>query len=72
MTNSSLINDAADLIADYDPACAQAFRAKPFQRQALAKAFRAGFLSHSTNTLNVCDIIDRVVALDILSRHLAA
>lgn len=68
----ALIQDAADLIADFDPAAARAFKAQPFNRRALAKAFRAGFLSHSSRTLNVCDIIDRVVDLDVVNRQLAA
>jgi hypothetical protein len=62
------INQAADLIAQFDRSAANVFRNRPFHRVTLATAFRAGFLKHSEHTLKVCDIVDRVAALDVRMR----
>jgi len=67
----NLILETAELIAQYDAAAARAFVSKPFHREALAKAFRAGFRNHSERTLRDCSLVDRCVDLDKRMRQLA-
>lgn len=69
---TTLVNEAADLMAQFDRNAANVFRTKPFNRVAIAKAFRAGFRIHSAHTLRVCDLLDRVAAADVQARRLAA
>lgn len=71
-STEALIAQVADMIADFDPAAAQVFRAQPFRRAAIAAAFRRGFRTHTAHTLHVCDLIDRAAALDVAARQLAA
>lgn len=70
MTN--LINDAADLMAQYDVGAANVFRTQPFHRAQIAAAFRKGFRIHSDRTLAVCSIIERVASVDAAQRRLRA
>lgn len=66
MTNAANINEAADLMAEFNPDAARVFRAQPFARAAMAAAFRAGFRKHSAYSALVCDLIDSTVKLDAL------
>lgn len=66
MTSSANINEAADLMAEFNPAVARVFRTQPFARAAMAAAFRAGFRKHSAYSALVCDLIDKTVQLDAL------
>lgn len=69
---NTLVNEAADLMAQFDRNAANVFRTQPFNRVAIAKAFRIGFRAHSAHTLRVCDLLDQVAAADVQSRRLAA
>ena len=64
-----MIEEAANLIAEFDPAAARAFVAKPFHRVALAKAFRGGFRKHSAYTELVCELVEKTARLDQLNRQ---
>lgn len=66
MTNHT--QEAAALLAEFSPALARAFVSQPFNRGALAQAFRAGFRRHSDYSLKVCDLIDAIAHLDQLNR----
>ena len=63
MTN---IEVATNVMAEFNPAAARIFATQPFNRAAIAKAFRAGFRKHSVYSALVCDLIDSTVALDRL------
>ena len=67
-----LVNDAADLMAQFDRNAANVFRTQPFNRVTIAKAFRTGFRIHSAHTLRICDLLDQVAAADVQGRRLAA
>jgi hypothetical protein len=67
-----MIQEAANLIAEFDAAAARVFVSRPFHRAALAKAFRAGFRTHSDYTLKVCALIDGIVHLDQINRQVEA
>lgn len=69
---TSLIQDAADMIAEFDAATARAFVAQPFNRLALVVAFESGFRTHSARSLQVCDLVERIAVLDSAQRRLAA
>lgn len=64
----SLIQTAADLIAEFNPAAARVFVAQPFRREAIAKAFRAGFRVHSDYSAKVCELVEKTARLDRLNR----
>ena len=66
----SLIQDAADMMARFDPTAANIFRTQPFRRLMIAGAFRHGFKTHSPQTLELCDILDRVAAVDMAIRSI--
>ena len=59
---SQLIQDAANLIADYNPALAVAFRNQPAQRINLAMAFAAGFSGEDVHP--VASLVIRAAYLD--------
>ena len=69
MTN---IQAAADMIAEFSPATAAAFRSQPFRRTALAEAFDAGFRRHTAYTLRVCAFVILAAKADRLDRAIAA
>jgi hypothetical protein len=71
MTNA-LINEAADMIAEFDPAAASIFRNQPFNRRAIAYAFERGFRTHSTHSFAVCKFLRAVVAADKADRAIEA
>ncbi len=62
------INQAADLMAEFDRGAANIFRTQPFHRASIAFDFRKSFRKHSEKSLAICDILDRVAALDIKMR----
>ena len=62
------INQSADLMSEFDRGAANIFRNQPFHRAGIASAFRNGFRKHSEKSLAVCDILDRVAALDVKMR----
>lgn len=66
------IQAAAEMIAEFSPATAAAFIAKPFHRTALADAFEAGFRTHSSYTLKVCAFVILAAKADRLDRAVAA
>ena len=59
-----LINEAAELMAEFDRNAANVFRNQPFNRASIAKAFRGGFSKHSAKSLATCDVLDKVAQLD--------
>lgn len=67
-----MIQDAADLIAEFDAAAARAFVAHPFNRLAIVAAFTCGFRAHSERSVLVCHLVERVAVLDSAQRRLAA
>jgi alkylhydroperoxidase/carboxymuconolactone decarboxylase family protein YurZ len=67
-----LINEAADMMAAFDRNAAKIFRNQPFHRGTIATAFRKGFRTHTAQSLATCDLLDRVAALDVKYRELAA
>lgn len=64
----SHVEAAADMIAEFSPATAAAFRSKPFHRVALAEAFDAGFTVHNTYTLRVCAFVALAAKADKIDR----
>lgn len=68
----SHIETAAQMIAEFSPATAAAFRSKPFHRLALAQAFDAGFTRHTAYTLNVVAFVLLAAKADRLDRSLEA
>lgn len=66
------IQAAAEMIAEFSPATAAAFRNKPFHRLALAEAFEAGFKRHSEYTMKVCAFVLLAAKADRLDRAVAA
>lgn len=63
-----IINEAASLIREFNPRLADAFIAQPFNRVALAKAFRAGFKAQSVYSEKVCQFVETVARRDQLER----
>lgn len=63
-----MIQQAANLIAEFDAAAARAFVAQPFNRVALASAFRAGFRTQSAYSALVCELVEKTARLDQLNR----
>ena len=72
MTTAAQITEAADLMAEFNPAAARVFRNQPFRRQLIAEAFRAGFRRHSAYSAAVCNLIDNIVKIDQLDRRIQA
>lgn len=70
MSMQATINEAAALMAEFDKGAANIYRTRPFNRVGIAKAFRAGFRTHSKRSLKVCDILDRVAEVDVKMRAL--
>ena len=70
MTNADHITAAAAEMAAFDAGAAHIFRTQPFNRAAIAKAFRAGFRTHSPLSAAVCNLVDGVVKLDQLDRRI--
>lgn len=70
MNTAAHITEAADLMAEFDAGAARIFRAQPFHRTTIAKAFRAGFRTHSPLSAVVCNLVDNVVKLDQLDRRI--
>lgn len=68
MNTAAQIAEAADLMAEFNPAAAQVFRTQPFRREMIAAAFRAGFRRHSDYSALVCRLIENVAKLDRLNR----
>lgn len=71
MTAAAHLAQAADLMAEFDAGAARIFRAQPFNRAAIAKAFRGGFRAHSPLSAAICNFVDGVVKLDQLDRRAA-
>lgn len=71
MTNTNLINEAAALIAEFNPSAAAIFRAQPFNRAAIGEAFEAGFVAHSDYTRKVCAFVRAAVRADRIDRQIA-
>ena len=69
--HTALINETADMIGDFDTFAANVFRNQPFQRQNIAKAFYAGFTTHSDATRQVCATVTAVANLDVRVRAAA-
>ena len=65
------INQIADLLAQYNPALANAFRNQPFQRKNLAYAFMAGCTPDS-KPAKIGALAIQAAYLDIEARRLAA
>ena len=72
MINSALILEAASMIREFDPATADVFLNRPFNRLALAEAFDAGFKTHSALILRICAFVILAAKRDVLDRRLAA
>jgi hypothetical protein len=72
MSIQETINEAADMMAAFDKGAANIFRNQPFHRAMIVESFRKGFLTHSANSLAACDLLDKVVSLDIKFRQLEA
>lgn len=68
MNTATQITHAADLMAEFDADAARIFRTQPFNRATIAKAFRAGFHTHSALSAAVCNLVDGIVKLDQLDR----
>ena len=66
MTNSTdIINDAASLIADYNPSLAAMFINQPFKRVDIACAFSRGFVKSPGDDMpKVASIVIRIAMLD--------
>lgn len=72
MTNEFAISEATSLIREFNPGLADLFASRPFQREAIAYAFRRGFRKHSEYSFLVCQFVDRTVELDIANRAIGA
>jgi hypothetical protein len=68
MTNTTYINEAAALIAEFSVGAADIFRHQPFNRAAIAKAFESGFNSHTAYTTAVVKFVRAAVLRDQLER----
>lgn len=67
------INEAAELIAQHDPALAAIWKAQPFNRVSMAYAFAAGFTKSESDDIHPdADLIIRVALLDQRMRKEAA
>lgn len=64
-----MIEEAANLIAEFDAGAARVFAAQPFNRVALAEAFRGGFRAHSAYSEAVCKLVENIARLDQLNRQ---
>jgi hypothetical protein len=68
-----IINQAADLIAKFNPQLAKAWMSQPFNRVNLAYAFAAGFAKSETDDINEnAALVIRVALLDREMRMEAA
>ena len=63
--NNELINDAANVLAQFSVELAEAFRSQPFRRVDLARAFARGFVRDSGEDIHpTAEVILRVALLD--------
>ena len=64
-TNEELIEGTVALIAQYSPACAEAFRTQPFRRLLLARAFCRGFVKNAEDDIHPDgELVLRVAMMD--------
>ena len=69
---NALINEAAELIAIYDKAAANAYRSNSFHREEIAIAFSNGFKNPSDEIVNLCWNVRNAARLEKKFRALAA
>lgn len=67
------INEAAELIAQYDPALANLWKSQPFNRVSMAYAFASGFAKDESDDIHpTAELVLRVALLDREMRKEAA
>jgi hypothetical protein len=72
-TLSAIIENAAQIIGEYNPQLANCFRTQPFRRVILAESFAAGFKKNEYGDApEICHLILRAAYADRASRAVAA
>ncbi len=65
--HDALVIEAADMIAEFNPAHAKVFAEESFRRIGNAKAFEAGFVKHSDYSRAVCKFV--ITAANLLVEY---